>query len=121
MGCNYNDYDFGYCEYGYNDTYNSCCIALGWAVFLWIMFALFWILICIAIIKKNQRRAQLRAMEMDMMARQQQPEVIVVNGGQQAYGQQAYGQQTYGQQAYGQQTYGQPGGYAPVQQNVYGQ
>ena len=107
-------YYYGYgslCEFGASNTYGNCCMSEGWRIFLWILFALSWILCIILWIKRYQRRAARRR---DMMAAQsqQQPEVIVVNNGQPG----AYGQQAYGQQAYGQQAYGQPGGYTPAEQ-----
>ena len=112
MTCDYSYHP--YCEYAYNNYYGGCCIQYGWLVFLWILFALFWVLICVSWYMRCKRRQRMRQMEMDMMARAgNQPEVVVVNQGQQPYGQQPYGQQPYGQQ---------PGPYTqqqPYQNQVY--
>ena len=48
--CYYYGYQGG-CTNGRNDYYGDCCMSEGWAVFLWILFSLFWVCVCIAIIK----------------------------------------------------------------------
>jgi hypothetical protein len=92
-----------YCPSGYNAYYGDCCMAEGWAIFLWCLLA-FWIIImicgCIAKQKRRQAMQQQMMMNGGMMG-QRQEEVIIVNNGQQPMGQQAYG--GYQQQAYGQQ------------------
>ena len=81
-----------YCANGYNNHYSECCQSVAWTVFLWSLFAL-WFLILIfgCLVRANKRKVMIKMMEKQkefMMEKQkelleaqdetpEQPEVVI--------------------------------------------